>query len=169
MRNRDIFTVKIRSGDSPCWKNLLEVMGIYLTGRKVTLKKGNLIRFWIYYWLNNTPLNVSHSMLFTISMVPDATFEEVVQSHFNIPFRRRFSPDILADWIWIKYEIAHMVRLYDEDEVSWSLAPEVFTTKSVYELLENGIAGPNNKNLWKAKLPPKIKVFMWQVYQDAIL
>jgi hypothetical protein len=34
---------------------------------------------------------------------------------------------------------------------------------------ETGIAGPNNKKLWKSKLPLKIKVFMWQVYQDAIL
>jgi hypothetical protein len=53
-----------------------------------------------------------------------------------------------------------MVKLYDNDEVSWSLTPnKVFSTKSVYELLENGIAGPNNKKLWNAKLPLKIKVF----------
>jgi hypothetical protein len=63
-----------------------------------------------------------------------------------------------------------MVRLCDGDEFSWSLTPnKAFSTKFAYDLLKNGIAGPNNKKLWKSKLPLKIKVFMLQVYHGAIL
>jgi hypothetical protein len=52
----------------------------------------------------------------------------------------------------------------------WSLTPnKIFFTKLVYEMLESGIAGASNKKLWKSKLPLKIKVFLWLVYQDAIL
>jgi hypothetical protein len=46
---------------------------------------------------------------------------------------------------------------------------KAFSTKFAYDLLKNGIAGPNNKKLWKSKLPLKIKVFMLQVYHGAIL
>ena len=42
-------------------------------------------------------------------------------------------------------------------------------TLSIYELLENNIAGPRNKWIWKSKLPLKIKVFLRQLHYDAIL
>jgi hypothetical protein len=87
LRNRDVCSVKLRNTDSPCWKNLLKVKEIYLNGRKVELKRGNLVRFWLDPWLDNIPLNESHPLLFNISLVPDVTFEHVVQSVFNIPFR----------------------------------------------------------------------------------
>jgi hypothetical protein len=103
-------------------------------------------------------------------MMPDLTFAKVVHLNFIIPLKRRFSPSFLANWNEIKNEIAHMVRHYDVDVVSWSLTPnKTFSTKSMYVMLENGIIGPNDKKLWKSKLPLKIKVFMWQVYQYAIL
>jgi hypothetical protein len=56
-------------------------------------------------------------MLFNITMMPDVTFAEVVHLNFNIPFRRRFSPNFLAKWNETKNEIAHMVRHYDDDVV----------------------------------------------------
>jgi hypothetical protein len=56
------------------------------------------------------------------------------------------------------------------DVVKWSLGKsEIFSTKSIYQFLERNISGPHNKWIWKANIPLKIKVFMWQVFQDAIL
>jgi hypothetical protein len=48
---------------------------------------------------------LSHPMLFNITIVRDTTFEEVVQLHFNIPFRSRFSPEFLASWNEIKMRL----------------------------------------------------------------
>jgi hypothetical protein len=59
-------------------------------------------------------------MLFNISMSPDVTFEHVIQVNFNVPFIRRFTPDLLSGmrlrmklpmWLenMIKNEIANMV------------------------------------------------------------
>lgn len=44
-----------------------------------------------------------------------------------------------------------------------------FTTKSLYCLLEKDVGGSNNKWIWEAKLPLKIKFFLWQLFQNAIL
>ena len=56
------------------------------------------------------------------------------------------------------------------DEISWSLNTNgKFSTASVYRHLEKNISGPDNNMIWKAKLPLKIKVFLWQLFQDAIL
>ena len=57
-----------------------------------------------------------------------------------------------------------------DDEVFWKLTSHKrFTTKSCYLALECDVFGPNYKWLWKAKIPLKIQIFMWQVMQNAIL
>lgn len=43
-----------------------------------------------------------------------------------------------------------------------------FTTKSVYEWLEKDLSGPDYKLIWKARIPLKIKIFLWQLFQNAI-
>jgi hypothetical protein len=68
--------------------------------------------------------------------------------NFNIPFKRRLTPELLAQWNDIMNIIAHMVRHYEDDEVMWSLTPnKVFSTMSVYTMLENNICGANNKEI----------------------
>jgi hypothetical protein len=47
-------------------QNLLKVKEYYFVGRKVILNKGNLVRFWIDPWLNDTPLVESVPVLFDI-------------------------------------------------------------------------------------------------------
>ena len=52
------------------------------------------------------------------------------------------------------------------DTVFWNLNKKKrFTTKSVYEWLERDLAGPNYKWIWKASIPLKIKIFLWQLFQ----
>lgn len=63
-------------------------------------------------------------------------------------------------------EKSQALSLSDEfDTVGWSLSKNTFTTKSVYKWLESGIAGANKRWIWKAPIPLKIKIFMWQVLQ----
>jgi hypothetical protein len=53
--------------------------------------------------------------------------------------------------------------------VYWGLiANKQFSMKYVYEFLEKGMVGPNNKFIWKAKIPLKIQIFMWQTFRNAI-
>uniref|UniRef100_A0A453SSX4 Reverse transcriptase zinc-binding domain-containing protein n=1 Tax=Aegilops tauschii subsp. strangulata TaxID=200361 RepID=A0A453SSX4_AEGTS len=56
------------------------------------------------------------------------------------------------------------------DQIVWTLGgKKKFTTKSVYEHLERNLAGCNYKWIWKAKIPLKIQIFLWQLFQDAVL
>jgi hypothetical protein len=61
-----------------------------------------------------------------------------------------------------------MVSLNDEPCWEWS-PKKTFTVKSVYDHLTKGDSGPSYKRIWKAKLPEKIKIFMWLLEQKAIL
>ena len=48
------------------------------------------------------------------------------------------------------------------DEVYWALdSSKSFTTKSLYRFVTNrGVSIPEAENVWKAKLPLKIKIFL---------
>jgi hypothetical protein len=44
----------------------------------------------------------------------------------------------------------------------WKWDPEnQFAVKSMYKNISNVNQGPYRKHIWKSKIPPKIKVFMW--------
>jgi hypothetical protein len=93
-----------------------------------------------------------------------------VNSDFEIPFRRRLSQALSIQWEHIKDEARRIVVPDSCDSVIWGLtANRVFTTKSLYQNLERNIFGANNKWIWKSKLSLKIKIFMWQLFWDAIL
>jgi hypothetical protein len=58
----------------------------------------------------------------------------------------------------------------DNDQAIWKWSKSgKFTIKFVYEHLTKRDVGPSYNKVWRAKLPKKIKVFMWLVDQKAIL
>jgi len=71
--------------------------------------------------------------------------------------------DLLA--ILQPVQLIHM-----EDEVEWSLdKSRNFTTKSLYRFsTHRGVCVKNSDNLWKTKLPLKIKVFLWQLSHNKL-
>ncbi|XBI75353.1 hypothetical protein VPH35_068732 [Triticum aestivum] len=62
-------------------------------------------------------------------------------------------------------------HLSDEtDGIRWRLGSKgKFSTKSVYSYLERNLAGCDFRWIWKAKIPLKIQIFLWQLFQDAVL
>ena len=64
-----------------------------------------------------------------------------------------------------------MVTLNEErDEIKWTLDKKgVYTVKSFYRhLIENGVKYPH-LYMWKIKMPPRIKVFMWLALRKSTL
>jgi hypothetical protein len=170
LRNKSVASVKQRAHDSPGWKNLMKVKDFYFAGRKVLLRKGNLVRFWKDPWLDDIPLCESFLALFDICQGQDWTFERTMSCNLVIPFRRRMLPDMISQWEHIKNRGMSYPSSLDSDTVTWSLSVNgCFSNKSMYQHLEKNLAGSHNKWIWKAKVPLKIKIFLWQLFQNAIL
>jgi hypothetical protein len=56
-----------------------------------------------------------------------------------------------------------------KDEAIWKwIGNKKFSLKSVYEFLTRDEYGPSYRKFWKAKIPEKIKMFMWLVAQKSI-
>jgi hypothetical protein len=100
----------------------------------------------------------------------DITVKDALDKDLIIPFRRTLRGDSLNRWNDIKTFLTSLVLTDNLDSIFWSSNEnKIFSTKSIYRWLERNLAGSHNKWIWKAKVPLKIKVFLWQLCQDAIL
>ena len=56
------------------------------------------------------------------------------------------------------------------DDITWALdSSKAFTTKSLYRFITHtGVFIPASEDVWKSKLPLKIKVFMWQLQHNKL-
>lgn len=63
-----------------------------------------------------------------------------------------------------------MLPLSEEDDrVSWSLEnSRKFSTSSLYLSLTHGAAVTCFKKVWHTRVPPKIKIFLWQLIQGKL-
>jgi hypothetical protein len=63
------------------------------------------------------------------------------------------------------------VRLNDQNDVfTWNLHQNgIYTIHSWYLVLINNGMANINKQLWRVKIPLKIKIFMWYIKKEVVL
>jgi hypothetical protein len=88
----------------------------------------------------------------------ECTIKEFIKCNGQIEFRRRLHGQLAEQWEVIIRRFNEIHVCDSSDVVYWGLtANKQFSTKSVYEFLEKDLVGPNNKLIWKAKIPLKIQ------------
>jgi hypothetical protein len=88
----------------------------------------------------------------------------------NISFHRFLKENNLRLWNDLVRQILH-VRLNDQKDVFiWNLHQNgIYIVHSLYlTLINNGIANIH-KQLWRVKIPLKIKIFMWYMKKAVVL
>jgi hypothetical protein len=66
--------------------------------------------------------------------------------------------------------VAHTNLNTNRDSFRWNLtANGLFTVHSMYHATLNNGVGVDNRDLWKLKIPLKIKVFMWYLKRGVTL
>ena len=55
------------------------------------------------------------------------------------------------------------------DEVDWALSKKDFSVKSLYVKYRSDMANVSYDFMWKAKIPHRIKFFVWLVLKNKIL
>jgi hypothetical protein len=134
------------------------------------MRNGSICRLWKDSILDEIPLCTQFPILFDLCIDKDCTIKEAMDANPMIHFRRNLRGDNLVHWNAIKERLWALNLSIDNDFISWSLNQnKTLSTKFVYHWLEINLAGSHNKWIWKAKIPLKIKVFLWQMCQDAVL
>ena len=78
---------------------------------------------------------------------------------------------MFEQWIGLVDEVYSFPFANEADKITWkwNMKSGLFTTKSVYNHLSFGEVGLHYRHIWKAKIPYKIKIFVWMLEQNAIL
>lgn len=170
LKNDTIQSVSHRLNDSACWSDLLKIKEIFLLGREICTKKGDLTRFWKDKWLYQQPLCVLVPELFELCECKDTTVEKNRSGQIQISFRRWLPWDLRIKWEQIWEDVISFPLDDRADMILWSLEKnKKFSVKSTYSALTSTDAGLYNKRIWKGKIPTKIKIFMWLLTKNAIL
>jgi hypothetical protein len=132
---------------------------------------GDQTRMWEDVWLGQVPQKLSFPRLHEIyndknSLVGDC----YNQGEWVIEFRRTFGPGELAQWEEMLTEMRFVSIQEGHDGIRWCLEKSgQYKTRSMYRfLIHRGVLNMHMRRVWKARLPMKLKVFMWQVFQDKL-
>jgi hypothetical protein len=159
-----------RLNDSPIWSDLLKVRSIYLRGRGVKVNNGRNVSFWLEPWIDDKPLCLTYPVLFELATNQRSTVREVGDNSWVIHFKTRLQGLARDQWYNLAYRLNNVNLNEENDSIFWRWSPsKTFTVKSVYDHLTKDDDGPKFQRVWKAKIPEKIKTFMWLVEQQAIL
>uniref|UniRef100_A0A453DAW8 Reverse transcriptase zinc-binding domain-containing protein n=1 Tax=Aegilops tauschii subsp. strangulata TaxID=200361 RepID=A0A453DAW8_AEGTS len=141
-----------------------------MRGRSVQINSGDVAQVWEDSLNGMPPMRVQYPQLFSICNMPKITVDKLGGVEAGDMFRRRLNPPLDNMWNEMCTTVLNTISSTEPDQVGWAPGPKRrFTTKSMYKLLESNLAGCDYRWIWKAKIPLKIRIFMWQLFQDAVL
>ena len=161
-----------KSKFSAIWKEIYKIASIGEIGCTMSVGNGQDIRFWLDTWFGDFSLKSRFPDLFEISLEPDITLIEVVQSPENgLRFCRQLTGMLWVDFNSLLNIIQSITLTPENDSICWKWSADgKFATHSAYEwLIFRGVTQPNNEIWWPVPIPLKIQIFMWLVCKSRIV
>jgi exonuclease III len=170
LKDKSFCQVKCK-GSSQFWQGLEKVKDWYERGLKWKIGNGKKIRFWHDVWLKDCPLKVSFPRLFKISRQQDWSVFDFKEVDWELDMRRRLGIEEVAEWNELQEALDLVCFSDEEDKAVWALENSGnFSTKSLYRLIKHsGSVDLRMLEVWGAKLPLKIRIFLWMLWHDRVL
>lgn len=152
---------------SSFWNGLQAMKPAFALGARFLPHDRKSIRFWHDSWLDKNTLLSNHRSLFIATTNPDITVAKVCSvSSPAIWFRQALLPAEMHEWDSSRARISSIALDTARDEVTWKLsASGQFSVKSMYDKLSQSPVLDMALGLWKAALPLKVKIFLWQMFR----
>ena len=88
----------------------------------------------------------------------------------QLQFTRWLSPILFTSWLDLVNDIYNYPFDNSQDVISWKCNKNsVFSTRSMYDSLTSNDQGISFNHIWKARIPHRIKVFMWLLENNDVL
>ncbi|TVU30641.1 hypothetical protein EJB05_22272, partial [Eragrostis curvula] len=159
-----------KQSDSPVWADLLKVQECYDEGRVWRLGNGKKIDFWSDKWCGLFTLKEKCPELYMVCKQKSGSVAKFANSSWRLEFTRWLDEQLQNQLSEIR-NILCTVSLSDADDMPkwlWEGSGK-FSVKSMYDKLCTDELEARFRIIWNAKLPLKIKIFMWQMYHEATL
>lgn len=169
LRQGGIFHIKHKQVDSASWHDLLKIKQLYLLGRCMVIGDGRRTDFWGDAWCGHTPLSQLFPSLHAISNDLGCTVRELADRRWNFSFKRWLDEHNQRCLVELGDKLMGVRFNQDRDKPVWKWEKsDKFSVKSIYTHLSSNGIDRSFKHLWKAKIPLKIKIWLWLIWHNAI-
>ena len=167
LRDKTITQVQYMLGDSYFWVGLMMVKRDFLRFGKFNLGDGSQVRFWEDVWMGARSLKDCFPSLYSIVRKKNTIVKSVLSSApFNVAFKRSLVGVNLQAW----HVIVAMVmndQLTNQREI---LVCDLhqngrYSVHLIYTTLMTSLVLLCNMQIWKLKLPLKIKFFTCYLFK----
>jgi hypothetical protein len=169
--HRNNFFLSKNKGVSQFWQGLHQVKHLFQWGAMNKIKNGEGTLFWKDIWMGKVPIKLKYPRFFDICRDKDVPVSECYErGEWNIDLVRPLNDSDCCLWEELHTELREHNTSHGSDLVFWALDNSSrFTTKSLYRFrTDGGVKSPVYKKIWYCKVPLKIKVFLWQIYNGKI-
>jgi hypothetical protein len=174
LRDRDLFDNEVPKHGSQFWNAIQKLKWHFKLGARHKVHNGKRTYFWLDWWCGNGPLRARFPLLFSCCANPFVTVQGTrvvggTPGEWRILFRRQMDLPELVEWDNLCREVQGLPTEESDDIVSWALEPSgQFSTNSMYLCLSRGASVTCFKEVWKVTVPPKIKIFLWQLIRNRL-
>jgi hypothetical protein len=169
LKGKTLSQVEKRKGDSHFWSGLMEVKNLVLERGRFQVQDGSQTRLWEDLWLGKEPLRVKYLALYNIVKKKNLTVAQVLSTTpLNVSFRRVLVGVNWVNWLSIVGSVIEVNLNCFRDSFHW-IASKKFSVKDLYNDLILRSGAPTNCWAWKAKIPLKIKIFLWYLKNGVVL
>jgi hypothetical protein len=169
LKNKTLSQVEKRKGDSHFWSGLMEVKSLFLERGRFKVRDGTQARFWEDLWIGQVPLMKKFPSLYNIVRKKNVSVAQVLSTTpLNVSFRRALVGDNWAKWLQLVGSIMNVQLVEQKDVFLWTTSKH-FSVKAMYmDLMAESVSYPK-LDTWKARIPLKIKIFLWFLWKGVIL
>lgn len=157
------------------WSGVLSFIHIYEMGINRIVGNGMNTFFWLDRWMGDCALYCVYPNLFRIAANQQLLVSNAFShSLLDIQFTRQLTGILYTEWQHLLNSLPYSSIFTDpssSDTIFWRWTSSgLFTVHSLYLWLSNrGILNTSYSTLWHAKIPLKIKIFIWLLRQNKIL
>lgn len=132
--------------------------------------EGTRVDFCHDSWCGTSSLKEQFPALFEICNEQSITVAKIAQRNWRLTFRCWLNTDLQEQWRFLRDRTLSCALNEEVDLPVWKWEKSgSFSVKFMYSHLCHNEVGVYFKDIWKARIPLKIKIWMWLIYHNAIL
>jgi hypothetical protein len=169
LTGKTLSQVEKRKGDSHFWAGLMEVKHLVLERGRFQVSDGSQTRFWEDLWLGREPFSAKYPALYNLVKKKNLSVAQVLSTTpLNVSFRRALVGVNRDNWFNLVGSFLEVNLSNPRDTFHWT-ASKKFSVKDLYDNLILRSGTSVECGAWKAKIPLKIKIFLWYLKNGVVL
>jgi hypothetical protein len=165
-----VFADNPTSSPSYLWKIISDELSTYRSITSVDIRDGSSTSFWHDSWLASDPLAVAYPALFSHSVRPNVSVQQVFRDKFDLRLRPRLTVAAAAELATLMTDLQE-VRLQEGQDIRrLTSTQKAFRSRDAYNMLapSPSVQDFHGRWIWGSKVPNKVKIFAWLYFKGRL-